>query len=334
MKLYLIQNMISAKHQKLSDRIQKERGCKRSSARVYSSNLSRIHREFLSDTKYSQDLKWLKSNDRKLLTKLKKIDNLNTQRNLLAAALVGFDLLKATSAREPYVEQIAVLNEKQKNTPADRTPKQQAKYVDWNKIIKLRRLLTRTVRLGKYYSRKKLLRREFQALQQNLVLHLYTEIPPVRNDWSTVRFMTSSQWDDLTEDEKKSSNILVLGRGAYHVYWADYKTVKKHGVIQQVIPKQLQSLLKKHIKFLKLHFPDNDHLLLGSTGTPMTRNGLTKFLQRLFYTHFRTKTSTSALRSIFLTHKFDKKQLDEQATVAKAMHHTTDVARQFYVKNK
>ena len=326
--------MISAKHQKLSDRIQKERGCKRSSARVYSSNLSRIHREFLSDTKYSQDLKWLKSNSGRLLTKLKKVDNLNTQRNLLAAALVGFDLLKQRAAREPYVEQIAVLNEKQKNTSAERTPKQQAKYVDWNKIIKLRRLLTRTVRLGNYYSRKKLLRREFQVLQQNLVLHLYTEIPPVRNDWSTVRFMTTSVWDDLTEDEKKSSNLLVMGRGAYHVYWADYKTVKKHGVIQQVIPKPLMSLLKKHIKFLKLHFPDNDHLLLGSTGSPMTRNGLTKFLQRLFYTHFRTQTSTSALRSIFLTHKFDKKQLDEQHQIAKDMHHTTEVARQFYVKNK
>ena len=326
--------MISAKHQKLSDRIQKERGCKRSSARVYSSNLNRIHREFLSDTKYSQDLKWLKSNDRRLLAKLKKVENLNTQRNLLAAALVGFDLLKVQKAREPYVEQIAVLNEKQKNTSAERTPKQQAKYVDWNKIIKLRRLLTRTVRLGKYYSRKKLLRREFQVLQQNLVLHLYTEIPPVRNDWSTVKFMTTSEWDDLTEEEKKASNILVMGRGAYHVYWADYKTVKKHGVIQQVIPKPLMSLLKKHIKFLKFHFPDNDHLLLGSTGSPMTRNGLTKFLQRLFYTHFRTKTSTSALRSIFLSHKFDKKQLDEQHTVAKAMHHTAEVARQFYVKNK
>ena len=326
--------MISAKHQKLSDRIQKERDCKRSSARVYSSNLHRIHREFLSDTKYSQDLKWLKDNAKRLLGKLKKVENINTQRNLLAAALVGFDLLKMQSARDPYVEQIATLNEKQKNLPKDRTPKQQAKYVDWAKIIKLRRLLTRTIRLGKYYSRKKLLRKEFQSLQQNLVLHLYTEIPPVRNDWSTVRFMTSSEWDDLTEEEKTTDNILVLGRGAFHVYWADYKTVRKHGVIQQLIPKSLQALLKKHIKFLKLHFPDNDHLLLGSTGQPMTRNGLTKFLQRLFYTHFRTKTSTSALRSIFLTHKFDKKVLDEQVDIAKAMHHTPAVAREFYVKNK
>lgn len=325
--------MISPQHSGLSDRIQKARDCKRSSARVYSSNLHRIHREFLSDTKYSQDLKWLKNNAKRLLPKLKKIENLNTQRNLLAAALVGFDILKMKSAREPYVEQIAVLNEKQKNLP-DRTPKQEAKFVNWSKILKLRRLLTRTVHLGKFYTRKKLSKQEFQTLQQNLVLHLYTEIPPVRNDWSTVRFMTSTEWDNLSPAEKTSQNLLVLGRGAYHVYWADYKTVRKHGVIQQVIPKPLQSLLKKHVRFLRRHFPDNDHLLLNTIGTPMSRNGLTKFLQRLFYRHFRTKTSTSALRSIFLTHKFDKKLLDEQASVAKAMHHTPDVAREFYVKNK
>ena len=146
--------------------------------------------------------------------------------------------------------------------------------------------------------------------------------------------MTSSEWDNLSNAEKTAMNVLVLGRGAYHVYWADYKTVKKHGVIQQVIPKPLQSILKKHVRFLKRHFPENDHLLLNTVGTPMSRNGLTKFLQRLFYRHFRTKTSTSALRSIFLTHKFDKKLLDEQAAVAKAMHHTPDVAREFYVKNK
>ena len=326
--------MIAPQHRKLSDRIQKARSCKRSSARVYSSNLHRIHREFLPNTKYGQDLKFLQENHKQLLRKLKKVDNINTQRNLLAAALVGFDLLKMASAREPYVEQIAVLNERQKNQPAERTPKQQEKFVNWSKILKLRRLLTRTVRLGKYYTRKKLSKQEFQTLQQNLVLHLYTLIPPVRNDWSTVRFMTSSEWDNLDTEEKKTSNLLVMGRGAYHVYWADYKTVKKYGVIQQVIPKSLQSLLKKHIKFIKFHFPENDHLLLNTIGTPMTRNGLTKFMQRMFYRHFRTKTSTSALRSIFLSHKFDKKALDEQASVAQAMHHSTEVARQFYVKNK
>ena len=328
--------MIKAKHQKLSDTIQNIRGCKRSSARVYASNLSRIHRDYLSKTKYTQDLKWLYDNSTSLLKKLKKIENINTQRNLLAASLVGLDILKATKKRVPFVAQIGVLNKMKEEIAKSgvMTEKQAAKYVDWKLIVKLRRLLQRTVRLGRYYTRKVVAKTEFQVLQQNLVLHLYTLVPPVRNDWSTVKFLSESQWKLLPEEEKETSNNLVLGRGGYRVYWAEFKTRKTHGVIQQIIPKQLQSLLKKHIKYLRYHFPDNYNLLLTQTGTPLSRNGLTKFLQRLFYKHFRKKISTGALRSIFLTHKFDKNILEEQRDIAKAMHHTPAVARDFYVKNK
>ena len=328
--------MIKAKHQKLTDRIQKIRGCKRSSARVYSSNISRIHREFLPNTKYAQDLKWLYNNSSKLLEKLKKIENINTQRNMLAASLVGLDLLQATKKRIGFVAQIGVLNKKKDEQARSgvMTEKQASKFVDWKTILKLRALLTRTVRLGKYYNRKVLSKMEFQATQQNLVLHLYTQLPPVRNDWSAVKFLTEQQWEELSNEEKTTTNNLVLARGGYRVYWADYKTRKTHGVIQQIIPKVLQTLLKKHIKYLKMHYPDSNNLLLTQTGTPLSRNGLTKFLQRLFYKHFRKKISTSALRSIFLTHKFDKNVLEEQRTIAKQMHHTPAVARDFYVKNK
>lgn len=327
--------MLKPKHQKLSDRIQKVRDCARSSARVYSSNLSRIHREFLPKTTYSQNLKWLLDNSATLLGKLKKVTNLNTQRNLLAAALVGFDLLEAPKKRAPYVKQIAVINKlKEEEAKSGKmSEKQAAKFIDWKEILKLRRLLNRTVRLGRYYTRK-LTFHEFNVLQQNLVLHLYTLLPPVRNDWSDVHFLTEQEWEDLAETDKKSTNNLILARGGYRIYWANYKTVKKHGVIMQMIPKQLQTLLKKHVKFLRKHYPDNDSLLLTRSGAPLTRNGLTKFMQRMFYKHYRKKISTSALRSIFISHKFDKKQLEEQRSIAHAMHHTPAVARDFYAKTK
>ena len=326
---------LKTKNKKLTDRIQKARDCKRSSARVYASNLGRIHREFLSKTTYNQNLKWLHDNSDSLLTKLKKVENLNTQRNLLAASLVGLDLTNGTKKRVAFVKQIGVLNKRKEEVAAkgEMTEKQAAKYIDWKKIVKLRRLLARSVRLARYYQRKHINKSDFQLLQQNLVLHLYTLVPPVRNDWSTVRYLTESGWSSLSEHEKQNTNNLVMARGGYRVYWADYKTKKKHGVIMQMIPKPLQTLLKKHIKMLKERYDEND-LLWTQNGTPMTRNSLTKFLQRLFYKHFRKKISTSALRSIFLTHKFDKKVLEDARTTARAMHHTPETARDFYVKNK
>ena len=157
-------------------------------------------------------------------------------------------------------------------------------------------------------------------------------MPPVRNDWSTVCFLTESEWDQTPNASKQSNNYLVMGRGGYRVYWADYKTVKKHGVIMNKIPGPLTTKLRRHIKYLRKHFPENNQLLLSSTGGCMTRNSLTKFLQRLFYKHFRKRISTSALRSIFLSHTFDKSELEKQADIAKQMHHTPAIARDVYVK--
>ena len=324
--------MLKPRNVQLSNRIQKLRNCARSSARVYASNLNRIHRDFQSGPMPS-GLQWLATNSSSILKKIKAIQNMNTQRNLLAAALVGLDLANQSSKREPFIKQISVLNKakEEQARSGDLTPKQQEKFIAWKEILRLRRLLDRTVRVGHYY-RRKALKREFNTMQQALVLHLYTQMPPVRNDWSTVQFLTESEWDAEPKASKQANNLLVMARGGYRIYWADYKTVKKHGVLMDVIPKALTTVLRRHIKYLKQHFPENNHLLLNANGAPMSRNALTKFMQRLFMKHFRKKISTSALRSIFLSHKFDKGQLEEQRTIAKQMHHTPAVATDFYVK--
>lgn len=329
--------MFKQKHKFVTDSIQKMKDVKRSSARVYASNISRIHREYLSKTEYKTDMKWLVKNSEKLVKKLKDIKNLNTQRNLLAASLVALQLGHGEAKkREAFVAQIAVLNQKQHEQARTgvMSEKAQQKFLSWKKIIQLRALLARTVRLGKFYSREKVTKSEFAALQQNLILHLYTELPPVRNTWSSVLFKTEGAFQDMPTAEQTSKNILVLKRGRFRVFWADYKTVKRHGIIQQIIPKKLQTLLKKHVKFLRRIYPENENLLLTQTGKPLSSNALTHIMQRLFYKHFRRKIGTSALRSIFLTHTFDKRELEKQREIAQAMHHTTSVQRDFYVKEK
>ena len=253
--------MLKPRNVELSNRIQKLRNCARSSARVYASNLNRIHRDFVGG-KMSSDLKWLAENSSSILAKIKKLDNHNTQRNLLAAALVGLDLANQTSKREPFIKHITVLNKakEEQARSGDLTPKQQEKFIAWKEILRLRRLLDRTVRVGHYY-RRKALKREFNTMQQALVLHLYTQMPPVRNDWSTVKFLTESEWEAEPKASKQSNNFLVMARGGYHIYWADYKTVKKHGVLMDLIPKALTTVLRRHIKYLKQSFSPCSNML-------------------------------------------------------------------------
>ena len=246
---------MNVKHQKLTDKIQKLRSCKRSSARVYASNISRIHREFLPNTTYNQDLKWLSKNSMSLLKKLAKVENLNTQRNMLAAAIVALDLTNNTD-KPKYVAQIAKLNKlKQKQLESgEMTEKQLAKFMDWNQIVKLRRLLSRTVRLGRYYSRKSLTRGEFQTLQQNVVLHLYTLLPPVRNDWGAVRYLTEAEFDDLSEDQKTTSNNLVLSRGGVSCVLGRLQNSKKTRCNYASHSETVANLAAKACKVLKSSF--------------------------------------------------------------------------------
>ena len=318
------------KHQQLVDMLCNKRKCKRSSARVYASNLHRLHREF-GTGKWDQRLDWLKP--AVLLPKILKMQNPNTRRNMLSSVLVAMHV-KGLEPTKPYTEAIGKLNEEQKKQreSGELTAKQASKFIAWKDVMKLRRLLTRTVRLARYYSRSKVSRTEFQVMQQNLVLWLYTEIPPVRNDWSDVQWVTQKEWDQMGETQKKTTNNLVMSRPGWRVYWANYKTRDKHGVIMQKIPTKLATVLRRHVKFLKEHYPEQRNLLLSTVGTPMSRNGLTKFMQKLFFAHFRKKISTSALRSIFVSHRFSKSELEEQAQVARAMHHTPTVQREFYAK--
>ena len=113
---------------------------------------------------------------------------------------------------------------------------------------------------------------------------------------------------------KNDKNILVTAKGGYKIYWRNYKTRKAYGEIVIFIPKyskSLQRLLVKHVKYLRKHFPDNTALLLNQNFGPLSRNALTKYLQRMFKTYFKKNVSTTAIRQSFLTNRYDKKALEE-----------------------
>ena len=60
----------------LTDRIMDKRKCKRSSCRVYSSNLRRINKEF-SKEKFTVNLSWLQKDAAVILGKIKRLSSVN-----------------------------------------------------------------------------------------------------------------------------------------------------------------------------------------------------------------------------------------------------------------
>ena len=320
--------MLNVKNKALTDQIMEKRKCKRSSCRVYSSNLRRINKEFSKET-FTVDLKWLQKDAKVILEKIKRLSNVNQQRNFVSAILVGFDLLKDTKNHEIFNSYLKVLNKKKAELQrsGEMTKKEKQRFVPWKEILKLRRLLGREVNLSRLYQRENVTKKDFQKIQRYLLLMLMSELPPVRNDYADIEIVKT-----VGESNK---NVLVTAKGGYKFYWRNYKTARAYGQIVIFVPKyskSLQRLLVKHVRYLRKHFPDNKALLLNQNFGPLSRNALTKYLQRMFKTYFKKNVSTTAIRQSFLTNRYDKKALEEDSDIARAMGHSRKTQQADYVK--
>lgn len=329
---------INAKNKTLVDKIETKRGCRRSSCRVYASNLVRINREF-SDKKMNPDLKWLSEDAEKILTKIKTLESINVARNLMSAAIIGLDIVNDDANKKKFNAVLKELNEKKNQLQKDGelTAKQKAVNIPWKKIVNLRKLLSKEVRLAGLYKREKLTMKDFNKVQRALVLSLYTLLPVVRLDYADLEFVNQKEFEEITNKDQR--NLLVTKRGGYKIYWNHFKTSRSLGevivFVKQYSP-LLQRLLVTHIKYLKKHFPGNQYLLLQTnlSGEKLTRNALTRYLQRTFQQYFRKSISSTALRRIFLSHKYDRKTMLKQEEEHRHMMHSRKTAIADYVREE
>jgi hypothetical protein len=325
--------MIKPKNTALVKRICEKRKCMGSSARTYASTLRRINRDY-SDKGFTADLKkWLL--DESILKKILKHDSLAVKRNLVNSAAVGLSIIssdEATKLREKYSQALQSLNQEQESKRGVLSKKQEKKKdVTWDSVLKLKRLVNRTVTLGQYYKRTKVVWKDFEKIQQALFLHLYTLLPPVRLSYADVRFFKESEYD---KNNPPSGNLLLLLRGGYRLFWAQYKTVKSHGIQEVEVPRKLQRILKKHIKYLRKHWPENRYLILNSKYQKMSRNSLSRAMVKLFQKHFNRPVSVSDLRRIFLSEKYNRKDLEDRAETARKMLHSQKTALDYYIFDK
>ena len=316
------------KNVELVDRVQQTLKCKRSSCRTYASTIKRVAREF--GRGFNMDMKW--AHDTKIIGKIKKYDTtLNVKRNLVNAMMIALKLHENDTLYKQYSTYLVELNKQVDDfaKTGKLTDKQQKNFLSYDKIIKLRRLVGRKLRLSQAYKREKVIPRDFKLITQWIVLNLYTQLPPVRLSWATVSFHNEKE---IGNARQQLGNYLAIRRGGWRVYWNDHKSMKTHGTVEVEIPKSLERILRPYIRYLKKHFPDNSQLLLNSRFEPMSRPSLSLFLQNMFYTHFRKRIGTQAIRRIFLSHKYRSKDI-ERAEVARQMLHTEATQKLHYVKD-
>lgn len=258
-----------------------------------------------------------------------------TKRNMLGAITSVLALFqKKPTYSSLYTYYSKLLNDKHElarehNTKyANHKTETQAKnWITWEQVLAIKNNLKEQV--ADFCSKKHITPQQKDVLLQFLILSLYTDIPPRRNqDYQLLHLVKS------TKDKPTDKNYLAIDDKT--LTFNRYKTAKKYGQVKIDITdnEDLRYALRCYLR----HHPHNKGrkgknfitpLLVNNDGTPLTSvNAITRILNKIF----KKRVGSSMLRHIYLTSKYGD-ELKEMKEDSEAMGHSIAQQRE-YVKDK
>lgn len=273
----------------------------------------------LNDKEPFKNLAFLKKTDEVM----KKIGEYaeSTQKTLLASITSVLSLEKDTTGYKKtykfYFDKMAEKSEKAKEVDtSEKTTKQEANWLDWDKVIE------------KYNNTKKevlnVKKPSMEALLPLVVLSLYTEIPPRRNqDYLHLRVHKATPKEN-TDSLDKEHNYLVIRKRKPEVFiFNKYKTFKTYGTQKVPIPESLQGIITLYLKQHPLAKEKEYPFLVLPDGAPITAdNAITRILNKIF----GKNVGSSMLRHIYLSGKYD---INSMVSDSEAMGHSLNQQREY-----
>lgn len=281
------------------------------SLNTYLSNIRKVFREAFNN---EIDIKLLNQ-----FVKVKKyLETLTppTRKNVMTAIMVllkAYETPKRTLNKyQKYFEEL--VNDYEKNY--DNQIKSEKETKNWITRAQLIEKIKELEKMIEKYDIKKLGNKEEDIIQQHLILTLYTEIPPMRNDYAQMKV--------YHDKEVKGENYINLKKKV--IILNKYKTAKTYGEKNIDVPDKVIKIIRRWIDIT-----ENEYLLINIRDrNPMTNNGLTKYLNKIFKPK---KVSTTLLRKLYLSEKYpvihDRKDMKKDAYV---MGHSLDTQQGIYRK--
>lgn len=212
-------------------------------------------------------------------------------------------------------------------TTGEKTDKQKDNWIEWDEVLKAKTDLYNSVK--SFVGQKLITPQQYNELLTLVVLSLYTEIPPRRNQDYQEMFVVG-KWNDKMDTTKNYLDLL----GNQFVF-NKYKTAKKYGT--QFVSLANAPMLMEAITMLLKHHPLHKgritkntefKFLTYSDGAPLVAvNAITRILNKVF----GKKVGSSMIRHIYLSSKYaDIKE--EQQQDAHDMGHSVAEQQGVYVK--
>lgn len=319
----------------LIDKIKNTREISDNSLNTYNNNLKKLYKLITDKDKDKLEVEDMEKfkNVKTVMNILKDKLKPSTQKNYLVAVLVGLRCCDKKYEKEidEYSLQIQKLSDNI-NDNYDENSKSQSQKENWldhKEILKVLKELKADVNGKGILNAPSVSDKDLDLLQQYLVLSIYSGkyFPPVRNDFSDMKIIMEKNYNP----EKDKKNYFVVKKGNPYFVLNSYKTARKYGTQKiEVNNNDLKSLIKKWIKLN----PTDYFLINVSNKTPMTPNGISKYIQKIFKRKRNKSISSSLLRSIYITDKYENNNLTqkEKKDIAKEMLHSKSMSEQVYNK--
>ena len=247
----------------------------------------------------------------------------STQKTLLSTIVSTLSLVKDKPTYKKiyshwYSEMMERTNSEKEKDTSKKTDKQEKNWLSWE-VVKghEERLQKETEELVK---NKDLTAGQWETVLSYMVLSLYTQFAPRRNQ--DYQFMKVVR--DVKNATNTDTNYIVVDTKEF--IFNKYKTAKSHGSQTFPIPAPLWSIISLYLSahpLGKKKTKGGFQFLVSHKGEPLLAvNAITRILNRIF----GKSVGSSMLRHIYLSTKYDVKEMDEDAD---KMGHTSGVQHSY-----
>jgi integrase len=314
----------------MSEKIQKSRpNLKANSIKQYETHLNKLKKLFDSD-----NFDFL-SDPKKVMNKLED-KHYTSQRNTLNAVII---LLMALNLDEKYNDLIdsyqkirdglndKYLEDQQSGKISD---KQKNNFAELSEIMSMIDTMKKEIVKQNLKNKETLTGKEKELLMVYTIFSFLVKYP-LRNDLAGMKYISKTNYNKLTEDNKKENNYLVKNKNKLMMILNQYKTSKKYGEKIIELNPEISKVLRMYIKLTDKKV--GEVLFTNSKGNPITRNGISQLLLKTSKKYLDKNISTTMMRKIVVSDKFaDIKE--EQKELADVMGHDVGTQNLVYVKEK
>lgn len=269
---------------------------KQSSLYTYLVSLKNLNRLMDNNTNLD-NTKFLQNYD-KVMATINKETKITTKKNRLTAILValGSDTNKNNDLIDKYQKKLKELNDEYNIflKTQKKTDSQANNWLNHNELIQVFNEVMKDIKRDKINTKIELTDKEFDLLQQLLILRTYLDFP-LRNDYADMKIIYSDDYNKL-KDTDVDNYLAILPKKKLFIL-NDYKNKKRIG--RKII--EITSSLNKIINIILKHNKSGFFLVKKDRKTPMNPNNITKYLNKIFIKRSGKKISSSLIRHIIIS---------------------------------